>query len=500
LDNDDEITDAVARLRVATDEQVVFVVPAGSRIATGRMNFKILAREADTRALELAVASSDEQVRALANSAGVLALPTADEAVAALERGDEPPKAHASGAKAAFAVGSEVAESPSTAVRTPSTRRRNLGIAVVAVLGLGLLAGYTALQTLPTADVSLTPRIVPLGPIELSIVATTSASEPDVEAAQVPAIELPIPLRIERTFPATGVEAVSEPAVGEVRFTSSDTFQDIATGTRVMTPSGVEFRTTASVTLAPPTSGQLNGSVLAPVEAVAAGPEGNVPPGTITVAPSLEDQGISVSNAQPTSGGRRVESAVVTAEDYDAATADLQNRLAGALAAYLRDPANTPEGLTVYNDSARTGPVSHRPSAEDLVGSRASEFALEGAVEGSVLAVDDTLVSDLAREALATEVPTGMEMLPGSIDVEFSATPTDRSSITYRTTAQGEGYRFIDAPALTEQIAGLPISEARAILDGLGVTTVTVWPEFVGDLPGDPSRITLDVREPSTTE
>ena len=345
-----------------------------------------------------------------------------------------------------------------------------------------------------------TPRIVPLGPIELSIVATTSASEPDVEAAQVPAIELPIPLRIERTFPATGVEAVSEPAVGEVRFTSSDTFQDIATGTRVMTPSGVEFRTTASVTLAPPASGQLSGSVLAPVEAVAAGPEGNVPPGTITVAPSLEDQGISVSNAEPTSGGRRIESAVVTAEDYDAATADLQNRLAGALAAYLRDPANTPEGLTVFNDSARTGPVSHRPSAEDLVGSRASEFALEGAVEGSVLAVDDTLVSDLAREALAAEIPTGMEMLPGSIDVEFSATPTDRSSITYRTTAQGEGYRFIDGPAVTEQIAGLPISEARAILDALGVTTVTVWPEFVGDLPGDPSRITLDVREPSTTE
>jgi len=31
LDSDDEITDAVARLRNATDEQVVFVVPTGSR-------------------------------------------------------------------------------------------------------------------------------------------------------------------------------------------------------------------------------------------------------------------------------------------------------------------------------------------------------------------------------------------------------------------------------------------------------------------------------------
>ena len=44
LDNDDEITDAVARLRTTSDTNVVFVVPAGSRIATGRINFKLLAR------------------------------------------------------------------------------------------------------------------------------------------------------------------------------------------------------------------------------------------------------------------------------------------------------------------------------------------------------------------------------------------------------------------------------------------------------------------------
>ena len=91
LDNDDEITDAVARLRGASDAHVVFVVPPGSRIATGRINFKLLAREAETRDLGMAIASRDEQVRALAASAGVLVAATADEAEAALERGDEPP-------------------------------------------------------------------------------------------------------------------------------------------------------------------------------------------------------------------------------------------------------------------------------------------------------------------------------------------------------------------------------------------------------------------------
>lgn len=505
LDNDDEITDAVARLRAATDEQVVFVVPAGSRVATGRINFKLLAREAEARSLKLAVASSDEQVRALAGSAGVLARPTADEAVAALERGDSPPEASASGAIPTLAVEvGEVGEvAPASAAATANIAaggRRRLAIVTAAVLGIAVVAGYTGLQTLPTADISVTPRVLPIGPIEMSIAASTTVSEADVETSQVPAVELAIPLAIKRTFQATGVEAVSEPSVGEVRFTSRDTFQDIATGTRVMTPSGVEFRTTASVSLEAPAAGEGSGSVLAPVEAVTAGPEGNVPAATITVVPSLEDQGISVTNAEPTSGGRRIESAVVTAEDFDAAAADLQNRLAGALATYLRDPANTPEGLMLFIDTARAGPVSHQPGADELIGLGTPEFELQGALLASVLAVDEASVDDVARLTLEAGVPEGMELLPGSVTVGFDATPTDRSTITYSATTAGQGYRVVDAPAVIEQIAGLPISEARAILESLGAATVTVWPEFVGDLPGDPSRITFDVREPSTTE
>ncbi|MFN8620547.1 MAG: hypothetical protein U0869_07385 [Chloroflexota bacterium] len=71
LDLDDEITDAVARLRAAQDDKVVLVLPAGSRIGTGRINFRLLAREAETRGLTLALVSGDPQTRALAASAGI---------------------------------------------------------------------------------------------------------------------------------------------------------------------------------------------------------------------------------------------------------------------------------------------------------------------------------------------------------------------------------------------------------------------------------------------
>ena len=78
LDDEAEITDAVARLRAAEDRLVVLVVPPGSRIATGRINFRLLAREASARDLRLAIASPDEQVRSLAGAAGVLARASAE--------------------------------------------------------------------------------------------------------------------------------------------------------------------------------------------------------------------------------------------------------------------------------------------------------------------------------------------------------------------------------------------------------------------------------------
>src|SRR5688500_18267097 len=75
LENDDEITTAIGRLRAATDGEVVLVVPPGSRVATSRINFKLLAREANERKLNVAAVSDDPAVRALAVSAG---LPTYD--------------------------------------------------------------------------------------------------------------------------------------------------------------------------------------------------------------------------------------------------------------------------------------------------------------------------------------------------------------------------------------------------------------------------------------
>lgn len=501
LDNDDEITDAVARLRGATDEHVVFVVPSGSRIATGRLNFKLLAREAQSRDLRMAVASPDEQVRAMAASAGVLALASADEAEASLVRGDPAPEP--SSADAVPPIHRDpVVPAAQPARRGPMRRPSGRGLAATAVvvLAAALIGGYAALQTLPTAQITLAPRIAELGPIEVLVTASAAVAEPDAGAGRVPATELPIPLRIERTFPASGSEVTATPATGEVVFSSGVTFQDIAAGTRVMTPSGIEFRTTELVSLARSADGTAPGVVAAPIVAVEAGDDGNVAAATITVAPSLETQDISVTNPDPTSGGRLEETPRVTAQDYDDAAADLNNRLAGELAAHLRDPANTPEGLTLFPETGLLGPVTHMPRAAELVGSDAADFSLSGSAAASVLAVDERLVDEVTRTRLLEALSEGMAILADSVSIEVGEGSAEGRQVRFRSVAEGDSYRPVDRSAILEQVAGLPISEAQAILEAIGTTTVSVWPDFLGDLPGDTSRITLDVREPSTTE
>src|SRR5437879_128229 len=84
LDVDDEITSAASRIRSAPGTKVALVVPYGSRIATSRINFRLLSREALVSNRRLSVIAGDAASRALAASAGLPVFATVPEYEAAL--------------------------------------------------------------------------------------------------------------------------------------------------------------------------------------------------------------------------------------------------------------------------------------------------------------------------------------------------------------------------------------------------------------------------------
>lgn len=547
IEIDDEITTAIARLRAVTDGEAVVIVPPGSRIATSRINFKLLAREANERRLNIAAVSDDPAVRALAISAGLPTYdtqPGAEQALATFREQDRqlaervgpisdgpPPPWSSTRSSETLVLPGGVAEAPAVEGRPgrgpkPTTetqvlpvvdepaervdhaerrrRRRRVPVAPLLVVGLLalLLAGvaYGAYVFLPTATITLTPATTQLHLDSLTVIADPNVAVVDAAAGTLPAQQIELPLHVDGTFDATGVVVRETRATGSVRFRSQNTVDaiDVAEGTVVATADGVEFETTQVATVPKANfSTQTEGTVDVPVRAVRVGTRGNVERGTIRELPnSLKTQLVSVNNPDPTDGGRRTETLVITQADYDLALAALTGQLDAALVAALADPAAIPGGLTAYPETASHGEPTADQPAIALVDTEADTFTLALDATGQVLAVNEALIDEIARTRLDDALRPGQQAVsdptishgPGVVADQF---------ISYEVTATTQVFSAPDAPTLVGLVSGKTVTEARAILSQYGMVDIDMWPDFVDRLPDQTSRISLTIAAPS---
>jgi hypothetical protein len=561
LDLDDEITDAVARLRAAKDDKVVLVIPPGSRIGTGRINFRLLAREAETRGLTVALVSSDPQVRALGASAGLTAHARVTDAERALglEVDEESTGTRASAVPPAARVATAVsttadpaadeaaavgkvrrggllhrrregyAVTPRTATaaageetgavtvipygpgdgarivrRGPSTRRRvatwGTRGAIIGALAAGAL--YVAYLTVPTATVTLTPGTSTYGPEQTSIVASPNTPVVDVVTGAIPAEWYKIPLIKSGTFDATGRDEVTTFAKGKVSFVSKNTILEmtIPEGTRVATADGREYKTLQSLLLdkwdgeGPKPRGEV------PVQAIRRGKDGNTGAETISVVKGgLSRLAINVNNPEPITGGDRFFRQVVTTKDCNAARAALVTELEADLAVAAAEPG-TP-GLTRYPESATLAEVALTPTCEELVDSspEAGTFELKAQTTGTVLEVDESALEEVAAQHVQLEIDPSTQIEPGSVTAARAGEPVvEADRVTFPMAVTALVTLPWDAAAIKQEIAGKPVSAAKELLSKYGTATLTMWPDFVPNVPTDAGRISLII--PTTEE
>jgi hypothetical protein len=142
LDPEDEITSAAMRIRHAPERRVALVVPFGSRVATSRINFRLLAREAMRDGRRLDIVAPDASARALAASAGIPVFASVAEYEAALDVTDLLPAAGAAaaGAAAAGAAGAPGAAAGTGPADVPAVRGRD----ATDTLPAGAVAGFAA--------------------------------------------------------------------------------------------------------------------------------------------------------------------------------------------------------------------------------------------------------------------------------------------------------------------------------------------------------------------
>ncbi len=627
LDVDDEITSAAARIRSAEEIRVAIVLPYGSRVATSRINFRLLSRDATTNGKRLSVVAGDAATRALAASAGLPVFSSVAEYEAALESERGAPEADTEGqgsgsaAEVGAAAGAAAADDalplpptpaagaePSGAVKTGARRRKasparaedtarsavpglfddevapSAGAAAAAsasaavaasatgapvapaaglrdarggsirggptraamahpierspmavpaervvadtpreagsriasvaparsyggslartpiLIGLAVLAlavlvgGVGAYLLLPSATVVITPRQAAIGPIEVRVAADPSATAPDPATKTVPAQTLTVDAQASGSFPVTGKRVEEKAARGAVRFRNKDftSTNTIPRGSIVSTQGGTRFRTDRAVTV--PRAQLVNLQIFPAtasvnVTAVEGGPDGNVEPNTITVIPRGEDPlTLDVTNPDATKGGKRDEFPRVVQADIDAATKAVQDQLRQDFDAKVADPALASGGSTVFAGTATLGAITFSVDPKTLLGKEVATFDLGVSASGTVLAVDESAVTEVAGAEIADHVDPGYRLVDGSSKVTPSPGEVADGQISFPVAITAMQMLIVDPATVEGEIRGKSLADARTVLARYGRADLQVWPDWVGSIP------TLDMR------
>jgi hypothetical protein len=536
LDVDDEITSAAARIRGSADAHIALVMPTGSRVATSRINFKLLEREAKQRNKRLAIVAPDPSVRSLAQSAGlpVFANVREYEAAEATPPNGAGPVAAAGVSEALGELGATIppATSGSRSIRgggsarggpgggaastgaggsadgatATARRRRRFGAASLLLIGLLaviLVAGaFAAYQLWPSATVVLTVNEKPLGPLALTVNIDPSVVAINYSTLTVPGITKSFDVNQSGTVTATGQKVVETAATGTVTFSSTNTFiaVPIPAGTQVSTGGGVAFATTRAVTVpkAVFSAGQV-GSVSAPIAAVTKGTSGNVGAHTIKRVPSdLAALLITADNTAATTGGTHVVNLVVQQSDLDKVTADLTKSLNDSFAATLKDPGTLPDGVQLFADTGKLGAIAFDPDPATLLSKQGDTFPLAASATGTATEADTANVRSLAESRITSKVRSGYILVDGSVKTTLGTPTAHGTVVSVPVTANAAEAATVSVDVLKANIKGKSVTDARAYLSQFGDAKISLSPWWASTIPTYDFRIDLSLVAPNS--
>jgi hypothetical protein len=378
-----------------------------------------------------------------------------------------------------------------------------IGAAIVLLLFVVGVAGYVFL---PSAEITVTPRSEPIGPISLVVRADPDATSVDAENAVVPAERVEVPVEVTDTFTTAGRRIEETQATGSVTFSNLDftSANTIPAGSVVSTQSGVRFATDRAVTV---DRAKLVGLQIVPTEAavpvtaVKAGTAGNVEPNTILTIPADEDPlTLKVRNRAATTGGTHEEFPQVAPADVDAALEALAPKLTEAFTTAVEGGEGAPQGATPFPETAVLGDSTPTIDPATLLGQEVATFDLGLRATGTVIAVDDSPVESIAERRLLENVGSDHRLVDGSIEIVPGEPTVESGQVSFPVTARAERVRLLDPADLLARIKGQTVDQAKTTLAEFGEVEITTWPDWVTSIPGIDSRLSLVVAGQGDTE
>ena len=476
------VLEAVERIAAApAADDLVLSISAGAPAARNAVFFEVARRAAGTR--RLAIVSPDMRARSLASSVHLPAFAS----TAALERQELDATEPLTTARRAALV------------RPVRIKRVAAGSSPARVLGIlgSLLAAALVLMVVigPTATVVVKPVSKALGPMEFELRAGPQGEIPGALT------HVANDMSQKYTQPATGERLDPIKAKGVARLSNLDSQNDVRVlkGTVVRTRDNVRFQTTeekvipkSKLDIFPPFV--IFGTADVAIEAIEAGPGGNVAANTITLT---DRKDFAVNNPQSTSGGEVKKFAVVTASDYGLAAGradeELRKRGVQKVDEWKKDPAN--KGQIVY------GPVTKVTSvtpASGLTGTEPPngvfELTVTGTVTGYSVSEAEPRATTITKLKQQADPEYDINEAAAAVAVIIGPTLVD-NGVQWRVRASTSQFPQLKEAPLRTALAGREFTDAQAIMEGQGLElrSYTIWPGWWPRFPFFDSRLRIEV-------
>ena len=469
LDASDTIASLRRKLAGLRGQRVLLIWPEAATNLRSKLDLVLIQREADRRAIQLAILTTNEMQSFFAAELNISCFDTLEESqTIRWKRGRQKlflPRYH----KPSSDLQAEDLEfhAGRLARRNRHSTWRTIVERIVVLALLTAVVGAALYAVVPGAEVvvSLQEDVIT---VAVEVVADRKANAIRTDSGVIPALVLRETVETSATIPTTGtvwLDSVSAAAI--VTFANLGVDQvNIPRGTILGTSAGepILFETIADVAV-PAGSGQ---RVDATVEAMTSyrGSVGNVGPGMInTVLGELSDH-VSVINLASASGGSNRSVKSVAPADQSRLLESARIQLQSLAFEQMR--AGLAESQVIIIESLRI--EQERKEWTNFsadVDTMTSELSLTMRAIVSALAVDDRFARQLAFARIRDKIHSQSELLDSSLTYARGPFTLGRADgqVNFTATASAKVLAKFNGDDLRERLAGLSLQEAHKLLE-----------------------------------
>ena len=487
LDAQDDLASIQDRLAWIQAGRVILVWPGEGVRLPRRLDLLLLQRQAERRGAQLGLVTRDPTIQDYARMLGIPLLASEDSLEQEAWRRN---RRNRTSILRPAPLEPRPEHPPRAVDALPTTHAGRLGR--WAIFLVSMLAPLTlALAIIPSAEVSLHPET------QTHAARLTFALDPQADdlshAGVLPAREITVTMHGEQRTPTTGMTLQPGPAAsGDVVFTNltDETVRVPAgSGLRAGGSDGPRFFVTTEVSLFPGRGQQ----VVAPIQALEGGPQGNVPDGAINTVDGPLGLLVSVANPQPISGGELFRRPSVSSADQQAIEASLRSALAEDARQTLQSRLGADERLA--EESIRVVEVSQR-LFDHAVDTPTDSVGVTLTIEFAALTYSQTDAETAARLALIGTLLSDRAFVDESLQLRVVPLAGRGGPTRLAVEAQYETYARIDRGQAVRLIRGQPIAIAAPRLQAaFGLhdpPRIVLSPTWLPRLPFLPHRIRFD--------